>query len=278
MSSLVAEPIARTLPMTESPRQADVYLVGLGMFDLRQITVETSEILRTASRVYHVSDRHEQLIAMNPCTEKLDALSTRADRATAIYDDIASCVVDAARRHRPVVFAVEGNPMLFSDVSWKIAAAARNAGLVVEAFPGVSCLDVLPVQLGFEPGDLGLQIFEASQLVIYGLDMNPYLSTLILQIGYFLHDVTLAPRTRERDDFAPFVEHLLRFFPKQHPAVFIESANARGSDTIVFSVDIEAIDTHRHDIRPGMTLYIPRAGIPPVRPAFRKLVDIGDNE
>jgi uncharacterized protein YabN with tetrapyrrole methylase and pyrophosphatase domain len=182
-------------------------------------------------------------------------------------------VVDAALRERPLAFAIDGNPMLFSDVSWKIAAAAKKAGLLVEGVPGVSCLDVLPVQLGFDPGDLGLQIFEATQLVIYGLAMNPSLSTLILQVGYFLHDVTLPPVHRKPDEFKPFVDHLLQFFPKDHPAIFVESADGRSGTSIVFSVDIEAIDHYRNRIRPGMTLYVPRVGIPPIRPEFRKLLD-----
>jgi uncharacterized protein YabN with tetrapyrrole methylase and pyrophosphatase domain len=256
--------------MNQFSRQADIYLVGLGMFDLLHLTVETSEILKAACIVYHLSGKHEQLTGINPRTHNLDGLRWRPGGATGIYDDIAAFVVDAATRNRPVVFAVDGNPMLFSDVSWKIAAAGQRAGLLVEALPGVSCLDVLPLQLGFEPGDLGLQVFEATQLVIYGLQMNPYLSTLILQVGYFFHDVTLPPVRRQPHDFAPLVEHILRFFPEDHPAIFIEAADSIGRDTIVFSVEIGSIDAHRDDIRPGMTLYIPRSEIPPVRPEFRK--------
>lgn len=254
----------------EANYDADIYLVGLGMFEMRQVTVETLQILKQAKRVFHLTSQHEELTAINVNTQDLGPLYWRSGRNTDIYEDLARHVVSFARETRPTVFAVEGNPMFFSDISWKIAELGKAACLRVEALPSVSCLDVLPIQLGFEPGDLGLQVFEATQLALYRLAMNPYLSTLILQVGEFGETTLLRPARRRPAAFIPLVRHLSNFFPPDHTAIFIESTCSSKVPNIVFTTDIASIDKHQDRITPGMTLYLPRVGIPPIDERVRE--------
>ena len=250
--------------LTPVDQDAHVYLVGLGMYELRQVTLETLEILKRAKRVFHLSGRHKELTALNGKTEDLSTLYLRPGKATEIYANIAKYVLSFAAETHPLVFAVEGNPMLFSDISWKIAELGIAANLRVEALPGVSCLDVLPIQLGFEPGDLGLQVLEATQLVLYSLSINPYLSTLILQVGELGKRELIAGGKRHPHIFGRFVSHLRNFFPSDHPAIFVVSASGKQSPSVVFSTEIDSIAEHQDRIIPGMTLYVPRIGLPSV--------------
>jgi uncharacterized protein YabN with tetrapyrrole methylase and pyrophosphatase domain len=260
--------------MGASNPDADLYLVGLGMFGLRQVTVETIEILRRAKVVYHLSEKHADLCAINPNTQDLGRFYSRPGKRINIYRDMASYVVDSALEATPVVFAIDGNPMFFSDISWNIAALAKRKHIRAEALPGVSCIDVLPMQLGFEPGDLGLQIFEATQLVLYNLPVNPHLSTLILQVGYFWVRVSQPPPKRIAGAFAPLEIHLCKYFPEDHPAILIQSAYSHRSPTVVLSTELRSIDKHRNSIRPGMTLYLPRVGIPAIEATLRRQLNL----
>ncbi|MBI4465590.1 MAG: hypothetical protein HY647_12875 [Acidobacteria bacterium] len=252
------------------PSHADIYLVGLGIFEMRQITVETLDVLRQAKRIFHLSSKHEELTAINVNIEDLGPLYWKSGKTIDIYEDLARHVVSFAQQARPTVFAIEGNPMLFSDLSWKIAELGKAACLRVEALPGVSCVDVLPIQLGFEPGDLGLQIFEATQLALYRLEINPYLSTLILQVGEFGERSLPRPARRRLAAFTPLVRHLSKFFPVDHPAIFIRSAFSSKVSSVVFATEIDSIDKHQDQIVPGMTLYVPRIGIPPMDEKLRE--------
>jgi tetrapyrrole methylase family protein/MazG family protein len=242
----------------------DIYLVGLGMFGMRQVTAETLEILGHAKRVFHVTDKHEQLCAINPESEDLSGLYWRSGKNVDVYDDVARYVVSFARQKHPTVLALDGNPMFFNDISWKIAALGKLEGLKVEAIPAVSCIDVLPIQLGFEPGNLGMQIFEATQLVLYQLSINPYLSTLVLQVGVFGETSVVRPVKRKPATFLPLVMHLRKFFPSDHPAIFIQSAYSSHVPTVVFTIDVGSIDECGREIGSGMTLYLPRVGIPTI--------------
>lgn len=255
-------------------KAVDIYLVGLGMFELRHLTLESLKVLKTAKIVYHLSEKHKELVAINPNTQDLDGLYSKPGKRLDIYHELASHVVTTALNATPVVLAIDGNPMFFSDISWEIAAMGKKMGLQVEALPGVSCIDVLPMQLGFEPADLGMQIFEATQLVLYDLQVNPHLSTLILQIGYFWRTAVLPLPTRDAGAFVPLMLHLRKFFPEDHPAVFIQSAYSEQLSTVVFSTTLAAIDEHRNEIKAGMTLYLPRVGIPAIDPILRKQLDL----
>ena len=243
---------------------ADIYLVGLGMFEMRHVTVETLEVLRHAKRVLHLTTEHDELCRINRNTENLSSFYWRLGRKVDIYDHLAGYVVSFAKKERPTVLALDGNPMFFSDISWKIAALGKLEGLTVEALPAVSSIDVLPIQLGFEPGDLGLQIFEATQLVLYQLSVNPHLSTLILQVGEFGERTLVRPAKRRLAAFVPLVAHLRKFFPDEHPAIFIRSAYSSQVPTVVFTTEIGLIDECSEQITSGMTLYLPRIGIPSV--------------
>jgi hypothetical protein len=257
-------------------KSADIYIVGLGVFELSQLTLETLDVLKRARCVYHVSGRQANLCAINPNTRDLGDMYARRGKRIDIYRRIASVVVDSALKGgAPIAFAVDGNPMFFNDISWNIAAIARKRSLWVEALPGVSCIDVLPIQLGFEPGDLGLQILEATQLVLYDLPINPCLSTLVLQVGYFFVRLTAPPPRRKRGAFAPLVMHLRKFFPEVHPAVFIASQSSRLAPTVLFSCEVGSIDKFRNQISPWMTLYLPRTGLAKLDVALCKKLDLG---
>jgi len=243
---------------------ADLYLVGIGLFNLKQITLETLDVLRAAKSVLHISSKHLQLREINPCTEDISSVYWRKARAWSVYRRIAKIVVERAISMRPTVFAVEGTPMLCNDISWEIVRLGKRRNLHVQALPSVSCLDVLPIQLGFDIADLGTQVYEATQLVMFNLRMNPFVSTLIMQVaefgerGIFLEDTSPAR-------FRRLVKHLLKYYPPKHTVVFIRSASNSEEASSVFSTELRTIEQHAPRIETGMTLYLPRVCVPAVR-------------
>lgn len=247
---------------------ADVYLIGIGLFELRQITIEALEVLKQARKVFHLTSKHEELSTINSNTYDLGPLYWKKGRAWNIYRKIARNVVSNAVTARPVVFATEGNPMFFNDISWEIAKLGRDKGLKVQALPGISCVDILPIQRGFDMGDLGTQIFEATQLVMFELAMNIFMSSLILQIAEFSISTILLPTRRPVATFAPLVSHLCKFYPREHPALFLRSTSAPNESTSLVSSTVGSIGEDAYKIETGMTLYIPRVKVPTVKWKF----------
>jgi hypothetical protein len=244
--------------------ESDIYLVGLGLYGLRQLTVEAAEVLRSAHAIYHFSEKHAELSSFNSRVHDMRALYSSLSSSGDVYAAIAEKLIDLAKQNHPIAVAFDGNPMLYCSVAWQVASLGAEAGLRVEALAGVSCFDVLPIQLGFDPGDLGMQTMESTAMVQYSLALNPYLSTLLLQIGHFGVAPGLPPPPREEGAYTPLVNHLLRYFPPGHPAIFIQSASSADTATLTLTTEVASIDQVRDQIRSGMTLYLPRVHIPPI--------------
>jgi precorrin-3B methylase len=245
--------------------RADIFLAGIGCFEMRQVTVETLDVLRHVRRVLHLTSQHDRLAAINPETEDLGPLYWRTGRDWDVYVDLARHVVEQATKKNPLALVVEGHPLVFNDICWEVTRQAGRASLIVQALPGVSCVDVLPILLGFDIGDLGVQIFEATQLVMYGLSMNPYLSTLILQAGEFSVSEIISNTLDQDRSMEPLVAHLLQFYSPEHPALFVRSKTNAGEQTKIVSTEISLIERRKNELERGMTLYLPRIGVPAPR-------------
>jgi precorrin-6B methylase 1 len=256
-------PIVKSHNLRAMNPQPEIFLLGLGVCGLRHITLETMETLKHVTLVQHLTSKDDELRTINPRVENLSPLYWREGKDWDIYCAVADYVVDKALAvDAPIAFVTEGHPMIFNDISWQIASIGPRKNVKVHALPGISCLDVLPIQLGFDFADLGVQIFEATQLALYELQMNVHLSTLVLQIAEFgIEGVLDEPGKPNRHD--PLVRHLSKFFPLDHPAILILSSYREKEATIVTSTTIGEI-TQASMLR-GMTLYIPRLSVPPVR-------------
>jgi len=245
---------------TNAKRQ--IYCVGLGIRGFSHLTQEALKTIQKAETVLHIGLTGKHLERLNPSVKSLEHLywSGRNDLDT--YRRIAKEVIDTARtRLGSTVFAVDGNPAFFNDITWEIYARATRRRIPVEILAGISCLDVLAIDVFCDPGDVGTQIFEANQLVLYNLTMNPYLSTFILQIGWFGKSVLTKTCDRHRKRFAPLISHLLKFYPGMHPAIFVMSAEKTGRRSIMLRTRVSQIESHAGKIHSGMTLYLPRMNI-----------------
>ncbi len=255
----VADPLLRNLLTRPARHVRHVYCVGLGIKGLAHLTLEAVEIVRRAEVVFHLGLGNHKLGRLNPNARSLERLywSGRAD--SEVYREVAEKIVSTAQSvGGPIVFAADGNPAVFNDITWEIWAKAKDRQIPVTIIPGISCLDVLPIILRCEIGDLGAQIFEANQLVLYDLPINPYLSTFVLQVGWF-GDAMLKKKLRHsRLRFDRLISHLSKFYGPAHPAVFVTAATSVVGKDGVLQTTVSQIRAEAHRIHTAMTLYLPR--------------------
>lgn len=234
---------------------ADIFVVGLGTFALNQLTMEAFHLLRQAQQIVHLTELQSRLAEINPRSEDLRVRFPNLGESWESYTEVAAYVIDRAIATRPLVFAVTGNPFFFEDVPWEIVSLAKKRGLRVQAIPGVSCLDVLPIQLGFDPGDLGIQVFLAAHLVRFGLKINPLLSTLVLQIA------ECGSAVAQEEHLRRLIKHLSRFFPENHPIVFLKTRSEIADSARVVATRLNDIGDAINRLDGNMTLYIPRTSV-----------------
>src|SRR5260370_12479406 len=86
---------------------------------------------------------------------------------------------------RSVAMVDDGPRLLFDDVNEQIENRGRRLGLKVVVLPAVSSIDAMMVECGLRLNPVGIQMVEATTLVLHRQQINPAFDTLVLQIGWF---------------------------------------------------------------------------------------------
>lgn len=239
----------------------DIYIVGLGMVGYRQLTIEGDEALRRCHSVFvinanrfvieHLQERYKQVIDLTANYEK-------GRLRKKIYAEMADVVIEAGRARPPVGFAPYGHPYVYVTPTTLITDGATQANLRVKNLPGISSLDCLLIDLQLEPATHGLQMYEATDLIVYGRPIQPDVPCLVWQIGAvgrLTHDT--APV--DLADYQAMRDHLLQFYNGDHTVVLARTATLPFTRSRLRSVPLSQFLTVVDNITGADTLYIPPA-------------------
>jgi len=244
-----------------------ICVVGLGLKNFDHLTVETDRVLRRARRVLYLDT--------GLATREL--LEARCDDVVPLYGEayveggsrvdayhlVAARVLDAAlslgaSSDAPVVFAIQGHPTVFCYPPLLIRDLGRMLGIGVEILPGISTFDCLCAELGVDPAVNGLQMFEATDLLLRQRPLQPDVPTLIWQVG------TVETRLHSRRPSAParlerLRDWLLRFYPARHEVLALFSSPHPLVPSIRFAFVLDEICDYAAALHPAITLYVPPA-------------------
>ncbi len=204
----------------------DIAIVGLGITGVHQVTREAEETIRRCN-VTLLADsglgvgEYVRTLCLE-VTDFADRLESGGHRVD-FYRGIASEVVAAALEAAPVCFATYGHPKMYSYPTVLVQRAAAILDLRVSILPGISFLDALLADLGLDPGFDGLQLYEATDLLVRRRPLQTDVGCVIAQAP-----VTAEAGTREAVHNLPNIallrDHLLQFYPSDHEVVFVVSS------------------------------------------------------
>lgn len=246
---------------------ADITIVGLGMVPPDEATPQVERVLRRAREVLFVD--------AGPATRAW--LGRRCQRVTSLFEEVyrvdsarsaayrlmAARTVEAALDHPPVVFGMSGHPVVGALAPFLIRDLSAVMDLSVEVLPGISSVDALLAQLWLDPFVRGLQIFEASDLLLRRRRVAGDVPALIAQVGN-LGRATYSLRHVERVLLQRLTEHLLVAHPPEHVVSVVFASPhplmaAQRSDIALADLPARADLLH-----PGVTLFVPASRERPV--------------
>ena len=236
-------------------KKIDLYILGTGINGIDQLTRESEKALREARIVLQLTGGlQRELGRINPNTEDLDPVYGSGDDRGVGYSRLIRRVMDELRRGPGVAIVTYGHPLFFDDVNNELLRRGRRAGYKVKVLPAISCLSTLSVDLEIDYGD-GLQIYEATELVLYRHRLNPNIHTLLIQVGMFKFDGTpdMAPTFPGR--FDSLRAYLLKFYPPSQKIKLAISDEGEGREII--SSRLHRLDSHRRRMSISTTMYIP---------------------
>lgn len=203
----------------------DIAVVGLGIVGTHQITREVEETIRRCRQTFVIDTALGVVTYLRTLSPKVTSLvSTYGEgmHRRLIYRKMASMVVAAAREEAPVCFATYGHPKIYCHPSTLIQRAAKVLNLRTAVFAGVSSIDVLFADLGVDPGFDGLQMYDATDLVVRRRPLQTDVSCVIMQAPVVLQPYN-KPGLPGLDNLRALQNYLLEFYPAEHNAVLATS-------------------------------------------------------
>jgi uncharacterized protein YabN with tetrapyrrole methylase and pyrophosphatase domain len=257
----------------------DVAVVGLGMVGVHQLTREAEETLARCSRVFLVDPGFgvaEHIESLGPEVVDLAELYQPGHDRIEAYREMAAAVVDAALADPPVSFASYGHPLVYCYPTTLIRRASALLALKLTVLPGISTLDALFIDLDLDPALNGLQMYEASDLLVRDRPLQPDVPLLVWQASV-VGEPKYVERQSRGDGFALLEEHLRRFYPPEHEVTLVLSRTYPLAPSLRESYPLcELAQRLRDGLQVG-TLYVPPVAERPVIDSVFEVLGMGDS-
>jgi precorrin-6B methylase 1 len=139
------------------------------------------------------------------------------------YRQMVEAMLAEVRAGKKVVGAFYGHPGVFAWVPHKAIEVARSEGFAAHMEPGISAEDCLYADLGIDPGKVGCQHYEASQLMFYKRRIDPTAYLVLWQVG-IAGDQSLARFTTSAAYRQVLVDLLAQDYPLDHEVIVYRCA------------------------------------------------------
>lgn len=244
----------------------DIGIVGTGIVGTHQLTREAEEVVRRSKRTFVIDSGYgipEYLATLCPVVTELGPLYKPGRNRLPTYRNMAAEVVSAAVADPPVCLATYGHPWVYCYPTTLITRAAPLLGLHVEVFPGVSAFDTLLVDLGTDIAFNGVQMYEATDLLLRRRPLQTDVTCIIWQ-PTVVGDPTCPADAYTAEQFRPLQDYLLRFYPADHEASLVATKTFPLMRSVVQRLRLGDLAMELAGA-PGVgTLYIPAVSSRPV--------------
>jgi uncharacterized protein YabN with tetrapyrrole methylase and pyrophosphatase domain len=247
----------------------DIGIVGTGIVGTHQLTREAEEVIRRSKRTYVIDSGYgipEYLETLCPDVRELGALYEPGKSRRPTYRRMAAEVVAAAVADAPVCLASYGHPWVYCYPTTLITRAAPLLGLHVEVFPGISAFDTLLVDLGTDIASNGVQMYEATDMLIRKRPIQSDVDCVIWQ-PTIVGDPTYPTAPATVAKFEPLQDYLLRFYPADHEVALVASKTFPLMHSSVQRLPLRELASELERAPQVGTLYIPAVSPRPVEDA-----------
>jgi hypothetical protein len=238
----------------------DIWIAGLGLQTVSHVTREVELAFRASREVLYLDTGVATRALLESLCPRVTSLFEESYSLDALrenaYEHMAARVVEAAMNHPPVTFAIHGHPLVAAIPPFLVLDLAKALDLRVTVLPGISAMDTIFADLQLDPVVRGIQMYEATDVLLRRRPLQPDVPAIIWQIGPLetcLHSMAVSRPER----FARFVAHLRQYYPAQHKVAAIYCSPHPVMPPAILRFALEDMGEHAHEIHTGFTLYVP---------------------
>jgi precorrin-3B methylase len=244
----------------------DIAVVGLGIVGAHQLTREVEEVIKRCKHVFLIESGmgiSDYLRTLCPEVTNLAPLYERGKSRLPTYRKMAATVVAKALEETPVCLAAYGHPWVYCYPTTLIQRAAAELDLHVEVFAGISAFDTLLVDLGRDIAFDGIQMYEATDLLLRKRPIMTDVTCVIWQATIF-GDPTYPKTPFKKQQFEPLEAYLRNFYPSSHKMSLVTSKTHPLARSIVTEFSLCDLAEQLREAPPVGTLYIPPLSSRPI--------------
>ncbi len=217
----------------EVPLSGSLTIVGLGPARPEHLTQEAAAVLLAAAadphgwRVYGLAHARTLAEAVAPGLQvrSLDYLYSLpgVDRPVA-YADLAEMLTRRAFSDgHHVLYLVAGSPLFYNDAVLAIRRRAAAVEQPIRLVHGMAFLDLVLDRV-YWTGHAGLALFSAWNVANDGVELDPTVPTLLVQLGEFGAAGDALDEHRSPEMLARLRDRLRAVYPADHPVLVLYSS------------------------------------------------------
>jgi hypothetical protein len=233
-------------------------VVGIGINGVGQTTLEAAACIERAERLFYLvlDPLAERWIRqLNPRAVSLADLYGEGKDRKQTYVEMTARIVEAVRSGFHVCAVFYGHPGVLVKSSHAAIAQLRREGYRARMLPGVSADGCLYADLGFNPGDQGVQSFEATDFLRARRRIDPTSGLILWQVGVLGEVDARRGITCRPERLATLVTFLSRHYSPNHRVVLYYAPTFPADPPIVTRVTLARLA--RTKVYPLAMLFVP---------------------
>lgn len=211
--------------MTDAASGPQLTVVGTGIQLLAQIPAATRYEIEAADKLLHVvadSITADWLKGLNDSAESMLGLYQEGESRIGAYEAMVEATLASLRGGARTCVAYYGHPGVFCYPGHEAIRLARLEGFPAVMLPAISAEDCLVADLGFDPGLLGCQSYEATDFILSERIFDPTVPLILWQPGVIGDFTPNSKPNRAAREY--LVRRLVEHYGKGHGVLEYEAA------------------------------------------------------
>ena len=193
-------------------------IVGCGIKFLSHLTIEAKAFIESADALLYLVNEpamRQWLLTIQPSAISLDSAYTQHTLRQNIYKAITQNILNSLVKQKHICVVLEGHPTVFAQPALAAAKQAKQMGYHVTILPGISAEDYLFAELQIDPGSVGCQSYEATDLLIHRRALDGCSHVILWQVGV-IGLLEHQPFHKHQKGTQILVDYLSKFYSREH--------------------------------------------------------------
>lgn len=234
-------------------------IAGLGVKDLKQLTLDTYEALQKADSVLYLgtdSKTHFPQLKKLGCQKLESILELYRDGEIdeVNYKTLFQFVIDTVAKHTTTLLLVPGHPRVGVTLVQRLCQ--YEGPIDVQVLPGISSLDTMMNDLAVDPLEKGSIIIDANRALLFELKWSSHLDCYLYHVCSVGTRRVYLQNAQKANRWDLLKEHLLSIYSPNAQIKLISSATKESQLAQIQNGQLSELEKFLPHVHFGTTLFI----------------------